>query len=114
VHIQAGQCGNQIGTKVGPGGPRLPAGGQYRTRGSPEVPAGRTPPGVPQSLVGPARDPGSEPRGVGLRVRAGVTAGALAPCTPQRAAVSNAAPGGTGVPGSGLTVPPRALASFGK
>lgn len=28
VHIQAGQCGNQIGTKVGPGVRSAPAGGQ--------------------------------------------------------------------------------------
>lgn len=28
VHIQAGQCGNQIGTKVGAGRAGLPAGGR--------------------------------------------------------------------------------------
>lgn len=28
MHIQAGQCGNQIGTKVGPGARGAPAGGR--------------------------------------------------------------------------------------
>lgn len=29
MHIQAGQCGNQIGTKVGPGARSAPVGGQW-------------------------------------------------------------------------------------
>lgn len=37
MHIQAGQCGNQIGTKVGPGARSAPAGGQLGSPASEDL-----------------------------------------------------------------------------
>lgn len=77
MHIQAGQCGNQIGTKVGPGARSAPAGGQWVSLASEDLSmllrarlTLRTPGGeqTPESLPClPSGRPGDPAQRVGLR-----------------------------------------------